>query len=153
VILALVPKAEETMSALEELIKALPPELEQEVEDFARFVLARPSREHESELRQDVVGVLRDLHEQYTSAKPDESLGGRPDQAEIAREHKTLPELVQSLPSDAQQEVRDYIEFLLEKRRRKMRGQPKFEWAGALKDLRDQYTSVDLQHEISSGKI
>jgi len=52
-----------------------------------------------------------------------------------------------------QQQVQDYIEFLLEKRLKKPRGKPTFEWAGALKDLRDQYTSVELQHRISDWRI
>ena len=28
-------------------------------------------------------------------------------------------------------------------------GSPAFQWAGALKDLRDKYTSVELQHETT----
>lgn len=66
---------------------------------------------------------------------------------------KTLPELVQLLPSEMQPEVRDFIEFLLEKRQKKPRAKPTFEWAGALKDLRHQYTSVGLQHKISDWRI
>jgi len=50
-----------------------------------------------------------------------------------------------------QQKVRDFIEFLLEKHLKKPRGKPTFEWAGALKDLRDQYTSVGL-HKISDWR-
>ena len=66
---------------------------------------------------------------------------------------QTLKELVEQLPADLQQEVRDFVEFLLERRGKKRRGKPRFNWAGALKDLRDQYTSVELQHKISEWRI
>ncbi len=66
---------------------------------------------------------------------------------------QTLKDLVEKLPADLQQEVRDFVEFLLERRGKKHRGKPKFNWAGALKDLRDQYTSVELQHKISEWRI
>lgn len=65
----------------------------------------------------------------------------------------TLKEFVEKLPPDLQQEVQDFIEFLLEKQGRKPRGKPRFDWAGALKDMKDQYTSVELQHEISKWRI
>lgn len=58
---------------------------------------------------------------------------------------KTLEALIQELPPELQKEVRDFAEFLLERRGRrggKYLGQ---HWAGALRDLRDQYTSLDLQ--------
>jgi hypothetical protein len=66
---------------------------------------------------------------------------------------EALKEFVEKLPPDLQQEVKDFIEFLLEKRAKKTRGKPKFDWAGALEDLRNQYTSVELQHKISNWRI
>jgi hypothetical protein len=66
---------------------------------------------------------------------------------------ETLKEFVEELPPDLQQEVKDFIEFLLEKRAKKTRGKPKFDWAGTLEDLRNQYTSVELQHTISKWRI
>jgi hypothetical protein len=69
------------------------------------------------------------------------------------QEHvKPLEELVKELPPDCKEEVRDFVEFLLEKRARRTRSKPKFGWAGALKDLRDQYTSVELQHKIADWR-
>jgi len=65
----------------------------------------------------------------------------------------TLKELVEQLPPDLQEETKQFVEFLLEKRGKKPRGKPTFEWAGALKELRDQYTSVELQHKISEWRI
>jgi len=66
---------------------------------------------------------------------------------------EALKEIVEKVPPDLQQEVKDFIEFLLEKRARKNGGKPKFDWAGAFANLRNQYTSVELQHEISKWRI
>jgi len=59
---------------------------------------------------------------------------------------KSLEELVQELPPDMVAEVRDFIEFLLSKRERRAGGALRQDWAGALRDYREQYTSVELQH-------
>jgi len=66
---------------------------------------------------------------------------------------KSLEEMIRKLPPEYQQEVEDFVEFLLVKRAKKKRGTPKFDWAGALNDLRNQYTSVELQHKISELRI
>jgi hypothetical protein len=58
-----------------------------------------------------------------------------------------LDQMVKDLPPEIQEEVRDFVEFLLEKRIRKQQAKPKLDWAGALRELRDEYTSVDLQHK------
>ena len=58
-------------------------------------------------------------------------------------------EEIQTLPHQMQEEVLDFIEFLQKKQERKRKGKPIFVWAGLLKDLRNQYTSVELQHKIS----
>lgn len=58
---------------------------------------------------------------------------------------KPLDELVKELPPDSQAEVRDFVEFLLEKRRRKAPGKLRQDWAGALGEYRDEYTSLELQ--------
>ena len=60
----------------------------------------------------------------------------------------TLVEFVTQLPPEIQKEVRDFAEFLLEKRSKKVHKVPSFDWEGALEDLGDRYTSVELQHEI-----
>lgn len=66
---------------------------------------------------------------------------------------QTLQEMIEQLPPELQQEVRDFVEFLLEKRVRKTRKKPEFDWAGALRDLRDRYSSVELQHKITKWRI
>lgn len=58
-----------------------------------------------------------------------------------------IEEVVQVLPPEIRGQVRDFIEFLMEKRVRKPGAKLKLNWRGALRDWRDQYTSVDLQHK------
>jgi hypothetical protein len=57
-------------------------------------------------------------------------------------------ELVAGLTPESQQQVREFVEALIAKQQRR-RASPEFDWAGALADLREKYTSVDLQHQIS----
>ena len=70
---------------------------------------------------------------------------------------QTLKELIEQLPPELKQEVRDFVEFLLERRAAKLkaakRGELKLDWRGALRDLRDKYTSVELQHKITEWRI
>jgi len=66
---------------------------------------------------------------------------------------ESLKEMIDKLPPELQQEVRDFVDFLLEKKVKKGKKKPKFDWAGALKDLREQYTSVELQHKIAEWRI
>lgn len=66
---------------------------------------------------------------------------------------KSLNEIIKRLPPEYEQEVQDFIEFIIEKRAKKSRGKPKFDWAGTLKDLRNKYTSVELQHKIIELRI
>lgn len=58
-----------------------------------------------------------------------------------------LEELIKKLPPDLHQEAVDFLEFLIAKKARKPKGPLKLDWRGALRDLRDRYTSVDLQHK------
>ena len=60
---------------------------------------------------------------------------------------KSLEELVRELPPDMAAEVRDFAEFLLEKRARVTEAEFRLDWRGALRDLREQYTSVQLEHK------
>ena len=58
---------------------------------------------------------------------------------------QTLEELIKQLPLELQVEVKDFTEFLLEKRKRKTRKKLRQDWAGALEKYRDKYTSLELQ--------
>ncbi|NWF92173.1 MAG: DUF2281 domain-containing protein [Syntrophaceae bacterium] len=66
---------------------------------------------------------------------------------------QNIEQIIRELPPELRQEVEDFIKFLLEKRVKKPIGKFDFGWAGALKDLRDRYTSVELQHKISEWRI
>jgi hypothetical protein len=66
--------------------------------------------------------------------------------------NSSLEALIRTLPDEFHQEVEDFVRFLLERRVKKPRTKPKFNWAGALKDLKEQYTSVQLQHQISGWR-
>ena len=69
----------------------------------------------------------------------------------MAEKLKPLEELVKQLPPASQQEVRDFIQSLLEKA-----GKPadrlRQNWAGLLREHRDQYTSLELQKEASDWR-
>jgi hypothetical protein len=55
----------------------------------------------------------------------------------VKRIEGSIGEMVKELPLEFQHEVEDFV---------------KFDWEGALEDLRDQYTSVELQHQISEWR-
>ncbi|MFP3898654.1 MAG: DUF2281 domain-containing protein [Dehalococcoidia bacterium] len=59
----------------------------------------------------------------------------------------TLRELLEQLPPDLQEEAKSFVEFLLQKRDAGERGELKLQWRGALRELGDRYTSVELQHK------
>ena len=55
---------------------------------------------------------------------------------------------LEELPEDLRRQVLDYIEFLLQKYDGKTKkGKLTFDWEGGLSDLREKYTSVELQHK------
>jgi hypothetical protein len=60
----------------------------------------------------------------------------------------TIEEKINGLPPELQQEVQDFVDFLMEKYRPRKRAKLKLDWAGALSDMKNEYTSVELQHKI-----
>ncbi|MBN1811079.1 MAG: DUF2281 domain-containing protein [Anaerolineae bacterium] len=70
-------------------------------------------------------------------------------------EARSLEATVRTLPIEAQREVWDFVEFLVEKWTRKEQGEQAAEssgplrqdWAGALRDYRAQYTSLELEQK------
>jgi len=55
------------MSSFEELVKELPPDLRQEVQDFARYLLKTKVRPRRSKMRLTWAGGLKEFRDQYTS--------------------------------------------------------------------------------------
>jgi hypothetical protein len=60
---------------------------------------------------------------------------------------KSLGELVEELPPEIEDEVRNFIESLLAKQERTDGRRLRQNWAGALRQYRQQYNSIDLQHQ------
>lgn len=56
---------------------------------------------------------------------------------------------IESLPPELQREVADFIDFIEQRHRRHVSGQINLDWVGALQDMREQYSSVELQHAIA----
>ncbi len=52
---------------------------------------------------------------------------------------------IKKLPPDLQREVEEFVEFLTNKQARKRGRKLRQDWAGALKEYRDQYTALELQ--------
>lgn len=64
----------------------------------------------------------------------------------------SLEELFGQLLPENQNELRHYLEFLIAKQEARARRPPQFDWAGAAADLREQHSSVELQHEIANWR-
>ena len=64
---------------------------------------------------------------------------------------QTLQELIRQLPPHLQEEVKEFAEFLLERRAKKFGRKLRQDWAGALREYRDQYTSLELQKKPWNG--
>jgi hypothetical protein len=64
------------------------------------------------------------------------------------RMSEELKELIEKLPPDLQKEVKDFVEFLVEKNiKRGEKGKLELSWRGALRELRNKFSSVELQHK------
>jgi hypothetical protein len=57
----------------------------------------------------------------------------------------SLEELIQKLPPELQEEVSDFASYLLETKVKSKQKYLRMTWAGALREFRDQYTSLELQ--------
>jgi hypothetical protein len=68
------------------------------------------------------------------------------EKAEMDVAVRPLEEVIRELPADLRVEVRDFAEFLLTRRGRPVNRKLRQDWAGALQVYKDQYTSVELQH-------
>ncbi len=57
----------------------------------------------------------------------------------------TIEDMIKGLPPEFRQEVFDFVEFLKEKKIRRRQKKLRMTWAGALKEFREQFTSLELQ--------
>ncbi len=76
------------------------------------------------------------------------SLAGAEPVEEISK-MSGIEEKIHALPPELQQEVEDFVLFLMERSKRNERGAPALAWAGALKAQCGSHDSVELQHAIS----
>lgn len=60
---------------------------------------------------------------------------------------ENIEEIVKKLPPELKREVEDFVNFLIEKKSRKRGKKLRQDWADALKDYRNQYTSLELQRK------
>ncbi|MCK4613327.1 MAG: DUF2281 domain-containing protein [Thermoplasmata archaeon] len=60
---------------------------------------------------------------------------------------ETLEETIRQLPLELKQEAMDFIQFLLNKYDKKKGGKLSLDWAGGLREYRDQFTSLELQEK------
>ena len=58
---------------------------------------------------------------------------------------ETIEQLIKELTPELQQEVRDFAQFLLDTKIRRKQRKLRMTWAGALREFRDQFTSLELQ--------
>ena len=65
---------------------------------------------------------------------------------------KTLQTKIEHLPPEFQQEVIDFIDFLIYKYEQNQTSNKTksftFSWAGKLSNLKNKYSSVELQHSV-----
>lgn len=58
---------------------------------------------------------------------------------------KTLEEMIKELPPELWRKVESYVRALLAKRSKKKGRKLRMDWAGGLREYRDQYTALELQ--------
>ena len=58
---------------------------------------------------------------------------------------RPLEELIKDLPPDLREEVRKFAEVLIETKVRPKQKHLRMDWAGVLREYRDQYTALELQ--------
>ncbi len=58
---------------------------------------------------------------------------------------ESIAQKIQKLPPDLQDQANDFIEFLINKKKRKARKTPKLDWVGGLRQFKNQYSALELQ--------
>jgi hypothetical protein len=56
-----------------------------------------------------------------------------------------IEEMAKKLPPDLRIQVQNFMEFLIERKKQNRRATMRQDWAGALRDVKSEYTSLDLQ--------
>ena len=66
----------------------------------------------------------------------------------MAEQARPIEDLVRTLGPEQQEAVRRFTETLASKSDNAPTPEPAFRWAGALSDMRERFTSVELQHAL-----
>jgi hypothetical protein len=56
-----------------------------------------------------------------------------------------VEEKIKQLPPELHKEVEDYVDFLLQREKKKGGKKLKLDWIGGLREYRDKYTSFELR--------
>lgn len=69
-------------------------------------------------------------------------------------EQDELEKKVQMLPQSLRSKVLEYVNFLIEKKETDQHSNENFSfsWEGGLSELKDQFTSVELQHKVNKWR-
>jgi len=59
---------------------------------------------------------------------------------------------IKQLPQHLQQEVEDFVDFLLEKKATQIKKRATLNWAGGLKEFKDQFTAIELQKKSNDWR-
>lgn len=70
----------------------------------------------------------------------------------MSSDQRSLEEIVRELRPDSQAKVRQFIENLLETTNDRANTKLKQNWAGALSDYREKYTSLELQKKSAEWR-
>jgi hypothetical protein len=73
-------------------------------------------------------------------------------QALTAEQARPIEDLVRTLGPEQQEAVRRFIESLASTRDHTPAPEPDFRWAGVLSDMRERFTSVELQHALLAAR-
>ena len=60
---------------------------------------------------------------------------------------ESLAQLIKKLPPELKREVEDFVQFVMRRHPRREGRKLRQDWAGALREYRDQYTSLELQRK------
>ncbi|MGB9774971.1 MAG: DUF2281 domain-containing protein [Anaerolineae bacterium] len=64
---------------------------------------------------------------------------------------RSLVEMIEALPPELQQEVREFVHSLVKRTPRPVR-RLRQDWAGALREYRDRYTALELQKQATEWR-
>jgi hypothetical protein len=70
----------------------------------------------------------------------------------MSEQPKSIEELVKELGPDSRDQVRRFVESLLQRQRKVVKRKLRQDWAGALRDYRTQYTSLELQKKAAEWR-